>query len=139
MEPITAISGAIKSIIGIFFDSPEVKAVKEEGKIALAKAEIESKLTLKKSEMDAEGTYDSKAQDNMKSSWKDEYLILLHTFPIWGYGVPSQTLHRGLDNIWDKFNTAPYWWWICYIGMIASTFGLRWLFTKDRLNRMTSQ
>ena len=123
------------SVLGIFFDSPEVKAVKEEGKLEIAKLELQIRKEQAAYAAKAEADYDTKAMENMKTSWKDEYLILLHTFPIWGYGVPSSELHEGLDRIWFQFNQAGYWWWICYIGIIASTFGLRWLF-NNRVDKM---
>lgn len=127
---ISAIIKIASSLMGMFFDSNEVKAVKEAGKLDIAKLELELKKSHMESEAKAEADYDSQAMKNMQTSWKDEYLILLHTMPIWAYGIPSETLHEGLDRIWFQFNNADYWWWICYVGMIASTFGLRWLFSK---------
>ena len=128
------ISNIFSTVWGSFFDSPEVRAVKEKGKIELAQAKVTAKINREAALAKTEGDYDTKAQANMAGTWKDEYLILLHTFPIWGYGIPSVKLHEGLDKIWDKFQSAPYWWWLIYIGIIASTFGLRWLFTKKRLD-----
>lgn len=123
------IAGLAKSILGFFFDSPEVKAEKEKGRVELAKLELELKKEKKMAEARAEADYDTQAMKNMRSTFKDEYLIGLHTFPIWGYGIPSTTLHAGLDRIWYQFDNADYWWWLCYMGIIASTFGLRWLFS----------
>ena len=71
--------------------------------------------------------YDVNAQQNMKTSWKDEYLILVHTFLIWGYGIPSPELHTALDNVWAKMENAPSEWWLIYAGMVISTFGLRFM------------
>lgn len=128
MMGLGAISGIVTSTLGFFFDSSEVKAVKESGKVELAKLELEMKKERLLTSAKAESSYDQQAMHNMKSSWKDEYLIILHTFPIWGYGIPSESLHLGLDRIWIQFNGADHFWWITYIGIIASTFGLRWLF-----------
>ena len=125
---ISVLTTLASSILGFFFDSSEVKAVKEGGKVELAKLELELKKEKVISASKAEASYDQQAMSNMKSSWKDEYLIILHTFPIWGYGIPSESLHLGLDRIWVQFNGADHFWWITYIGIIASTFGLRWLF-----------
>lgn len=122
-------------VLGYFVDSPEVKAAKESTKVKLAELEFDVQKSKFLAEANAEADYDSQAMRNMQTSWKDEYLILLHTFPIWGYGIPSESLHAGLDRIWTQFNSANYFWWITYIGIIASTFGLRWLFNK-RIDRM---
>ena len=75
--------------------------------------------------------YDTTAQRNMRYTIKDEYLILFHTFPIWGYGIPSEQLKVSLDSVWDKLSEAPTWWWLIYVGIVVSTFGLR--FMSDRL------
>lgn len=129
------VASLVNSALGYFFDSPEVKAVKEGGKVELAKLELEIRKDKLAAAYKAEADYDTQAMKNMQTSWKDEYLMLLHTFPIWGYGIPSATLQEGLDRIWYQFNNADYWWWMCYLGIIASTFGLRWLFS-NRVDKM---
>lgn len=136
MNLLNPVSELVKSFIGIFVDSPEVKAVKEEGKVRLAQSKVDARINKEANLAKSVGDYDTTAQANMSTTYKDEYIILLHTFPIWGYGIPSEELHAGLDKIWDKFESAPYWWWLIYIGIVASTFGLRWLFTKKRLDHM---
>lgn len=131
---LSGVLGIIPSIIGYFFDSPEIKAQKEQNKIELLKVEAEIKREVLATEAQATADYDTQAMRNMQSTWKDEYLIILHTLPIWGYVVPSETLHQGLDKVWDQLSLAPEWWWIVYVGMVASTFGLRWLFNKQRVD-----
>lgn len=82
-------------------------------------------------ELDAASSYDLQAQKNMQNSWKDEFLILLHTLPIWGYMIPSDDLTKRLDILWLKLDQAPDYWWLIYFGIVISTFGLR--FMSDRL------
>ena len=135
---VSMITGILNSVLGFFFDSSEVKAVKEGGKIEIEKLKLELQKEKLVSSAKAESSYDQQAMKNMHSSWKDEYLILLHTFPIWAYGIPSETLHAGLDRIWMQFNGADHFWWITYIGIIASTFGLRWLFS-GRIDSMVKR
>lgn len=120
----------VNSSLGFFFDSPELKVEKEKSRLEIEKLKLEIKKNSMQAAAIAESDYDQQAMKNMQTSWKDEYLIILHTFPIWGYGIPSETLHIGLDRIWLQFNSADYFWWITYIGIIASTFGLRWLFSS---------
>lgn len=107
------IVGGITSLVSGWF---ETKKQKQQ-----AKADYE------KSQLESVSSYDIQAQKNMQTSWKDEYLILLHTLPIWGYVIPSETLHKSLDTLWLKLETAPDYWWLIYIGMVVSTFGLRWM------------
>lgn len=79
-------------------------------------------------DLNATTNYDLEAQKNMRHSWKDEYLIILHTFPWWGYIIPSDDLTQRLDLLWSKMDTLPDWWWWIYLGMVISTFGLRFMF-----------
>lgn len=116
----------------------KIATSKVENQIRLDTAKIDAAIAKELREDSAVASYDQQAMKNMQSSWKDEYLILLHTLPIWGYAVPSETLHKGLDGIWVKLGTAPDFWWVIYIGMVASTFGLRWLFSKQRVDQMIS-
>ncbi|AUR87508.1 TMhelix containing protein [Vibrio phage 1.101.O._10N.261.45.C6] len=114
----------------------EIARAKVHNKMRLDEAETQAKIDNLKADKTAETNYDMIAMQNMEKSYKDEYLIGLHTLPIWGYVIPSEALHMGLDKVWSKLETAPYWWWVVYIGMVAATFGLRWLFSKKRVDRM---
>lgn len=105
-----------------------------ENKMRLETAKVDAKIAKEMNLANTISDYDQQAQKNMASSLKDEYLILLHTLPIWGYVVPNQTFRDGLDLIWLKLAEAPDYWWIIYVGMVASTFGLRWLFDKKRVD-----
>ena len=79
-------------------------------------------------DLNAVSEYDLQAQRNMQHTWKDEYLIILHTFPWWGYIIPSDSLTTRLDMLWSKMDSLPDWWWWIYLGMVISTFGLRFMF-----------
>ena len=74
--------------------------------------------------------YDLEALRQKQHSWSDEYLMLIHTFPWWGYIIPSDGLTTRLDILWSKMSILPEWWWFCYAGMIISTFGLRFMHKK---------
>jgi len=115
----TTLMGGLTSLISKWFDN--------KAKLSDAKAAYRIK------ELDSITDYDTQAQRNMSSTWKDEYLVLLHTFPIWGYIIPSERLTSQLDILWGKLDGAPDWWWSIYIGIVVSTFGLRFMFNKMRL------
>lgn len=112
----SVITGGITDIVGGWFKTKQEKQ------------KLEAEIT--KQQITGSDDYDLQAQRNMKTSWKDEYLILVHTFLIWGYGIPSESLHKALDNVWLKLAGAPDWWWYIYAGMVISTFGLRWMSNK---------
>lgn len=111
----TLIGGVVNLIQGWFSNRAKVQ---------------EAKANYKIEELKSVSDYDTQAQRNMASTLKDEYLIVLHTFPIWGYMVPSEALTQRLDLLWVKLEGAPSWWFWAYMGMIISTFGLRFLSNK---------
>lgn len=107
------IVGGITSLVSGWF---ETKKQKQQAEADYATAQLNSV-----------SDYDIQAQKNMQNSWKDEYLILIHTFPWWGYIIPSDELTSRLDLLWSKMDSMPDWWWYIYLGMVISTFGLRWM------------
>lgn len=139
---ISAIWAAISSpVTSIVSGWQERKTLGKAGKIELDKVRLDLKVALETATNNAKiarlsqeqvaiTDYDTQAVKNMQTSWKDEYLLLLHTLPIYGYAIPYAPLHAGLDRVWEELGRAPYEWWIVYIGIVASTFGLRWLFNK---------
>lgn len=110
------------------------------GKAETAKAVIEKdrELTLKRmdqkhevdmADMKATSDYDMAALNASSSSWKDEYLTILLSAPVIGSFVPGvqDYVVRG----WDFLAKAPLWFQTSFIGVIAATFGLRWLFSRQ--------
>lgn len=72
--------------------------------------------------------YDTAALKAMQFTWKDEYLLLTITAPIW-YGLFDPDGAKG----WVAFITAlPLWYQVLLGGVFASTFGLRWWFKKEQ-------
>ena len=105
------------------------------------KAELEAKLLEKEAEtkmkmMDyqvellkqgqkVEADWDLNAQRQMEHSWKDEYLLFLLTLPIIGSFIPKVQDYVVIG--WDYVAKAPEWYVISFLGIVAATFGLRWL------------
>lgn len=138
--PITAIVEGWQSRQTLSLESKtQLSEARVLNKIKLETAKVDAKIAKEMRLAETIASYDQQAQKNMATSLKDEYLILLHTLPIWGYIVPSETLRGGLDMIWLKLGEAPTYWWVVYIGMIASTFGLRWLFDKNKVNSLVDE
>lgn len=110
------LTGGITELVGGWF---EIKKQKQQ-----QSADYESQ------KLKGSDDYDTEAQRQKQFSWSDEYLLFIHTFPIWGYVIPSETLTSRLDILWDKLGSAPIEWWVAYGGMIVSTFGLRFFYNK---------
>ena len=105
-------------------------------KQAIAAKELECKLKamdaqheLDVANQKATTDYDLAALQGQATSWKDEYLTILMSLPVIGSFLPSvqDYVVRG----WDYLGKAPIWFQTSFIGVIAATFGLRWLFSRS--------
>lgn len=99
----------------------KVVVLEAEAKVEKAKASIE----LAKQGQQIEGDYDKRAQDNMRTSWKDEYLTILVFAPAIMAFIPKtqELAEKGFKILED----LPLWYRISILGIIAAVFGLRWL------------
>jgi hypothetical protein len=116
-----AIIGPIIKTIGSLGTSwLENRKAKAAGKIAITNAKIAARV--KKEE--AKANMDLSAMDNMRFSWKDEYLVILLTMPLIACFIPglADYVAAGFDIL--KYNTPDWYKW-ALSGMIAATFGLR--------------
>jgi len=75
-----------------------------------------------------EADWDTNAQMQMKYTWKDEYLMLLLSVPMVMAFVPS--LAPYVEEGFKVLQKTPDWYMLSFIGIVAATFGLRWLLGK---------
>ena len=101
----------------------EAKLLKKEAdaKLKMIDAQIELVRQGKKIEAD----WDLNAQKQMQNSWKDEYLLFLLTLPIIGSFIPA--VQDYVVTGWEYVAKAPEWYVFSFLGVVAATFGLRWL------------
>ena len=72
--------------------------------------------------------YDMTALKNMKTTWKDEFIMIIWFTPIimlFFPGLQGYAL-KGFQNM----ALVPYGYWMVIFGIVAATFGLKWLFQK---------
>ena len=108
----------------------EVSKIEAQAKVANANAKLE----LAKKGQQITADWDSRAQDSMKTSWKDEFLLLLLFLPVTGlfiaaflpseYGAAVQMRMIAAVETLEKF---PLWYTVILLGIVAAVFGLRWL------------
>lgn len=103
-----------------------------ERKTQIDAAKHEAKLTELKIQSDVEGykaQWEAKAAESMSSSWKDEYLIIVLTTPVWAivYAVAFDdpyTLER-VEHGMHALGLLPEWFqYLLYAGVLSS-FGLK--------------
>lgn len=82
-----------------------------------------------------ESDWDARALEASKHSWKDEYLLLVWTFPlIYAWYDPDKAME------WISFvDRLPLWYQCGLFGMMAATFGLRWWFKRENFKVNATQ
>lgn len=131
--------GVLDKVLGYFVDSPEVKTKKAEVKHELEMAKLEAKRSEGLANLSATTDYDNLAMKNKDKSKMDEIIAFIHLAPIWLPAIDA--LKNGNftgagKSIMMNLVTAPSEWWIVYLGIVSSTFGLRWMIGKQEVNKM---
>lgn len=105
----------------------EDKAREREHELKLKQLDINKELA--NQGIKAEIDWDARAQEDMKTSWKDEYLLILWSIPLIMCFIPDlqDYAKKGFDNMKE----APEWYMILWAGMVAGTWGLRWLISRS--------
>jgi hypothetical protein len=121
LDIVTGGFGLVKGLI-------DNKKAKQEKQLEIDLKKMEHLADLEMADQKAETDYDLAALSGQVSSWKDEYLTILLSLPVIGSFVPGvqDSVVRG----WDYLGKAPVWFQTSFIGVIAATFGLRWLFNR---------
>jgi len=119
LDIITGGLGIVKGLI----DNKKAKQEKQQ-EIDLRKIEKQGELDI--ANQQATTDYDIQALKQSERSWKDEYLTILLSLPVIGSFIPG--VQDSVVLGWDYLAKAPAWFQVAFIGVIAATFGLRWLF-----------
>jgi len=104
------------------------KKVKQEKKLEIDLKKMEAQASLDIANQKATTDYDIEALRQSQNSWKDEYLTILLSLPIIGSFFP--VVQDYVATGWTYVSQAPLWYQASFIGVIAASFGLRWLFSK---------
>jgi hypothetical protein len=126
---IPAIFGIIKTAGGLFSNWQERKRIVSEGKIKITQAQVEGKIKREQSIIDGDIQYDLAAQNQMATSWKDEYLTILLSIPFILCFVPGCAEYVGEGFKALKDNT-PEWYQWAFLGVVVASFGLKDWFKK---------
>ncbi|NTV26673.1 MAG: hypothetical protein HGB01_10770 [Chlorobiaceae bacterium] len=119
------ISGGFGLVKGLI----DNKKAKQEKQLEIDLKKMENQAALDMADQKATTDYDLASLDASKTSWKDEYLTILLSMPVIGSFLPG--IQDYVVNGWGYLAKAPQWFQISFIGVIAATFGLRWLFSRS--------
>lgn len=104
------------------------KANERNHTLNLKKMDIAQELAKQGQQIEAD--WDTNAQQDMKTSWKDEYLVILFSLPLILAFVPDT--QQAILNGFATLDKTPDWYMMLVMGIVASVFGLRWLISKRK-------
>lgn len=106
----------------------ESKILDRQHELNIKKMDIAGELA--KQGVQIEADWDARAQADMGTSWKDEYLLILFSIPLILSFFPM-TQQAVLDgfNILAK---TPEWYMFLLTGIVSAVFGLRWLVSRKK-------
>ena len=97
-----------------------------------ANAQVE----LAKNGQQIEADYDARAQEDMKHTWKDEYLVVLLFLPVLMLFISPLIMDWLPDFQYQVIASVkaldefPGWYTWLLTGIVVATFGLRWYFNR---------
>lgn len=104
------------------------KALERTHELNIKKIDVATELA--KQGIQIEANWDTNAQQDMKTSWKDEYLTLLFSVPLILAFFP-QTQEAVLKGF-ETLSKTPDWYMMLVTGIVAGVFGLRWLVSRKK-------
>jgi len=132
---IAALLGIGGRTLGSYF---EERKIRTQARLDIERIKIEGEVTAARTLAQTVADYDNIAQRNMKYTWKDEYLLIMWTFPMnVSFLTPFIALTTDVDltpqlaAAWQLIGQTPVWYQVIMGGIVAATFGLRWLFRRN--------
>ncbi len=106
----------------------KAKAQEQEHEVRLKKIDVATELA--KQGIKVEADWDARAQEEMKNSWKDEWFVILFSIPLIAAFFPD--LQEYVLRGFGVLDETPEWYMMLVVGIVAATFGLRWLVSRKK-------
>ena len=98
---------------------------KKQAEIAMSEAAIVHAEKMKKGEIE----YQGKALDAQKSDWKDEFILLTLSSPLFllAYSVfaEDEEIGKKLDLYFDKLQGMPWWIISLWVAVVGAVYGIK--------------
>lgn len=122
----TVVEGVVDTVKG----NREAKKAISDKELEIKLKALDHRAKMQLADQSATTNYDIEALKASGSTWKDEYLTILLSLPVIGSFVPIVQDYVVVG--WGYIEKAPLWFQTSFIGVIAATFGLRWLFSRQK-------
>ena len=122
------LGGLVKPVSDAYKARQERKTRVKEAEINRDVAKLEAEAAAYREGRAQTHEYDMAAQKNMRFTWKDEFIMVIWFTPIIMLFFPGLQEYalKGFENM----ALIPYGYWLVIFGIVAATFGLKWLFQK---------
>jgi hypothetical protein len=104
----------------------ESKILDRQHELNVKKMDIAGELA--KQGIQIEADWDARAQADMATSWKDEYLLILFSIPLILAFFPrtQEAILKGFGIL----EQTPSWYMFLVTGIVSAVYGLRWYVSK---------
>ena len=126
----------VKPVSDAYKSRQERKAKVEAAKIDRDVAKIEAEARTFREGTAQTHEYDMQAMKNMNLTWKDDFILVIWFTPIIMLFIPGLQGYAltGFKNMAQ----VPWGYWLVIFGIVASTFGLKWLFQNKVVKAIKS-
>jgi hypothetical protein len=98
---------------------------KKAAEVAMSEAAIVHAEKMKRGEIE----YQGRALDAQKGDWKDEFILLTLSSPIFllGYSVfaEDEKISKKLDLYFDKLQAMPWWLISLWVAVVGAVYGIK--------------
>jgi hypothetical protein len=109
----------------LFKTGAEIFKNRQATKIALSEAQLLTAEKMKRGEIE----YQGKALDSQKGDWKDEFILLTLSSPLFllAYSVfaEDEKIGQKLDLYFEKLQAMPWWITGLWISVVAAVYGIK--------------
>jgi len=109
----------------LFKTGAEIYKNKQAAKVAMSEAELEHAEKMKRGEIE----YSGKIFENQNKDWKDEFVLLTISSPLFilAYAVftDDKEMEKKLDLYFEKLQAMPWWITGLWISVVAAIYGLK--------------
>jgi len=103
----------------------EIYSNKKKSEIAMSEAALLHAEKMKRGEIE----YQGKIFESQKSDWKDEFILLVLSSPLFllAYSVfaEDEKISKKLDLYFEKLETMPWWVVGLWISVVAAVYGIK--------------
>jgi len=114
----------ITGISNYFTKKQEISKLKAEGEKEVVVAETKAKIARITREGEQDYDLNKMAVENMKSSWKDEFILIVITMPFIMLFIPSLQPYA-IQGLKAMDLSTPIWYQILVLSIFLSIYGLR--------------